>query len=142
MNEQDFFVSLESGIAQLPEHEQAKVFKGCAVKCVEMYVMKTMRQQFEECGCSLDEQYRKYGNTEFFWAKIVEPGHIYELGYPRCLCPMVAKGFAKSAVHCECSRQSIIHVLQNLLPNSTIEVKTLGTVLSGADKCAFRVSVK
>lgn len=142
MDEQDFLETLELGIAQLPEQEQAKVFKNCAIKCVEAYVMKVMRQQFEECGCSLDEQYKKYGNTEFFWAKIIEPGHVYELGYPRCFCPMVEKGSAKSVVHCECSRQSIIHVLQNLLPNSTIEVKTVRTVLSGADKCTFRVTVK
>lgn len=141
MTEQEYFEFLESGIAKLPEQEQAKIFKTCAEKCVEGTVLKVMRQQFEECGCSLDAQYTKYGHTEFFWAKIIEPNHIYELGYPRCFCPMVEKGFAKSIVHCECSRQSILQVLNNLLPNNKIEVKTISTVLSGADKCTFRVTV-
>ena len=142
MTEQDFLETLESGIAQVPEQEQAKIFAKCAAKCAGDMVLKVMRQQFEECGCSLDGQYKKYGNTEFFWAKIIEPGHVYEMGYPRCFCPLVEKGFAKSVVHCECSRQSILFVLRNLLPDKTIEAKTISTVLSGADKCTFRVTVR
>lgn len=38
-----------------------------AVKCVNQYVLPEMKRQFEECGQSLDEQYKKYGNTEYFW---------------------------------------------------------------------------
>lgn len=121
--------------------ESPEVIRGRAEKCVNMYVMKVMRQQFDECGQSLDAQYTKYGNTEFFFARIIEPGHIYELGYPRCFCPMVESGLVKSPAHCECSRQSILYVLQNLLPEKTIRVTTLGTVLSGEDKCTFRAEI-
>lgn len=35
-----------------------------AVKCVNQYVLPEMRRQFKECGNSLDEQYKKYGDTE------------------------------------------------------------------------------
>lgn len=142
MNEQEFFQLLEDGIAELPQAERARAFRKCAKNCVEQFVLKEMRRQFEECGCNLDAQYTKYAKSEYFYANIVEPGHIYEMGYPRCLCPMYEKGFAKSAVHCECSRQSIIYVLQNLLPNKKIEVETIETVLSGDQKCKFRVTVE
>lgn len=142
MNEQEYFKELEDGISKLPQAEQAKVFRGCAINCVKDTVMKEMRRQFDECGGSLDEQYKKYGNTEYFFARIIESGHVYEMGYPRCFCPMVASEFAKDAVHCECSRQSIFYVLNNLLPGKKIEVERLGTVLSGAEKCTFRVTVK
>jgi hypothetical protein len=142
MDEKDFLKTLEDGIAELPQAEQAKIFRPCAENCAKGFVLTEMRRQFEECGSSLDEQYKKYGNTEFFYADIIEPGHVYEMGYPRCLCPLVEAGFVKSAVHCECSRQSIIFVLQSLLPDKEIEVETIETVLSGATKCKFRVTIK
>lgn len=141
MDEKEFFRNLEAGLSELPQAQRAIAFKGCAERCVNEYVLKEMRRQFEECGCSLDAQYSKYGSTEYFFARVIEPGHVYEMGYPRCFCPMVAAGFATSAVHCECSRQSILCVLRNLLPGKEIEAEILGTVLSGADKCTFRVTV-
>lgn len=102
-------------------------YRSKAVSCVKDTVMPEMRRQFEECGCDLDEQYKKYGDTEFFFANIIEPRHVYELGYPN---------------FCECSRQSVLYILENLLPEKTITVETTGTVLNGADKCTFRVTVK
>lgn len=112
-----------------------------AADCVEANVLKEMRRQFEECGRSLDEQYRKYGHTDYFRAEIVKPGSEYIIGYPKCFCPMVASGLVIDPAHCECSRQSIIYVLHDLLPDSKITVKTIETVLSGGDECRFRVVV-
>ena len=46
-----------------------------AVRCVRETVLPVQRAQFEECGRSLDAQYRKYGDTEGFFAKVLQPGH-------------------------------------------------------------------
>lgn len=113
-----------------------------AIKCVQNTVLPIQRAQFEECGRSLDEQYRKYGNTEYLIANIIEPGHVYDLGYPRCVCEEVLNGKIKDASHCECSRQSILYILGNLLPEKTIQVETIETVLSGGERCRFRVTVE
>lgn len=64
------------------------------------------------------------------------------MGYPRCLCPQVEAGFVAAPTHCECSRQSILYVLETLLPGREIEVETLETVLAGGAECRFRVTVK
>lgn len=117
-------------------------YRSKAVSCVKDTVMPEMRRQFEECGCDLDEQYKKYGDTEFFFANIIEPGHVYELGYPKCVCPEAMSGRVDDPNFCECSRQSVLYILENLLPEKTITVETTGTVLNGADKCTFRVTVK
>lgn len=141
MDEKLLFQKIEEGIAQLPTVQQSLVFRDCAVACVKDMALKELRRQFDECGQSLDAQYTKYGSSPYFFAEIKEPGHIYELGYPRCFCPLVNQGFAKDAVHCECSRQSILYVLNDLLPNKTIHVDMLHTVLTGASHCRFRVTV-
>ena len=65
-----------------------------AINCVKNTVLPIQRAQFEEGGCNLDEQYQKYGYTESFFARIIEPGHIYEVGYPRCVCGDVLSGRA------------------------------------------------
>lgn len=117
-------------------------YRNKAINCVKDTVLREQRRQFEECGRDLDKQYTRYGNTDMLFAKIIEPGHLYEIGYPKCVCPEVVCGKKADVVHCECSRQSIIYVLEDLLPDKKIYVETIETVLGGAEKCRFRVKVE
>ena len=48
-----------------------------AIKCVQNTVLPIQRAQFEECGRSLDEQYRKYGNTEYLIANIIAVSYTH-----------------------------------------------------------------
>ena len=41
---------------------------------------------------------------------------------------------------CNCSRQSILYVLNCLEPNSTFEVEILETILRGAEHCRFQIT--
>ena len=111
-----------------------------AIRCVKNTVLPVQLEQFRECGCSLDEQYRKYGDTGAFFAEIIEPGRVYEVGYPRCVCPEARE--TRDPAHCECSRQSVLYILETLLPGKTVTVETGETVLGGAGKCRFRVTVE
>ena len=136
-----FYRTLEEAIGRLPAEVRASLYRPCAEACVRDGVLVEMRRQFEECGRDLDRQYAKYGRSPYFFADVIEPGRVYEVGYPRCLCPQVDAGFVDSAAHCECSRQSILYVLEELLPGRDIRVEELETVLSGGEKCRFRVIV-
>ena len=137
-----FFLTLEEGISRLPKSAREELYRPCATACVKNYVLEMQKKQFADCGGDLDLQYEKYGRSEYFFADIIERGHVYEIGYPRCLCPVVEAGFAKAPVHCECSRESILYVLRELLPEKKIQVEPLHTVLSGASECRFRVTVE
>ncbi|MCD8184566.1 MAG: hypothetical protein LUE99_17570 [Bacteroides sp.] len=137
-----YYQILEENITELSVEEQGKPYRPCAIDCVKDFVYKELKRQFDECEGDLDLQYTKYGRSEYFFADIIEKGRVYEMGYPRCLCPTVISGFTKAPVHCECSRQSILYVLQKLLPDKEIEVETIETVLSGSEKCRFRVTVQ
>ena len=139
---QAFYRILEETIGKLPADVREKLYRPSAENCVKGVVLAELRRQFEECGCDLDRQYAKYNRSEYFFAEIVEPGRVYEIGYPRCLCPMVDAGFVAAPTHCECSRQSILYVYQELIPGKTVRVEMLGTVLSGAPECRFRVTVE
>ena len=70
-------------------------YRNKAINCVKNTILPIQRKQFEECGCCLDEQYKRYGNTERLFANTIEDGHVYEIGYPVCVCPDVASGKAK-----------------------------------------------
>ena len=138
----DFVREMERGVAALPAEQRGEVYRPCAVNCVKDRVYTELKRQFDECGGDLDAQYTKYGRSEYFFADIVEKGHVYELGYPRCLCPLIAAGCSLDAGHCECSRQSILYVLKRLLPDKQIRVEPLTTVLDGGKECRFRATVE
>lgn len=139
---QAFYRILEEIIGKLPADVREKLYRPSAVNCVKDVVLTELRRQFEECGCDLDRQYAKYNRSEYFFADIVEPGRVYEIGYPRCLCPQVEAGFVNAPTHCECSRQSILYVYGELIPDKTVRVETLRTVLAGDSECRFRVTVE
>ena len=138
---QAFYRILEETIGKLPADVREKLYRPSAVNCVKDAVLTELRRQFEECGCDLDRQYAKYNRSEYFFADIVEPGRVYEIGYPRCLCPQVEAGFVNAPTHCECSRKSILYVYGELIPDKTVRVETLRTVLAGDSECRFRVTV-
>lgn len=75
-----------------------------AINCVKDTVLPQHASQLRECGGDLDLQYKKYGDTATFTARIIEPGKVYEVGYPSCVCPDNQYGENGDPSHCECSR--------------------------------------
>lgn len=139
--ERKFYETLEKNIEKLPQETREELYRPCAINCVQNFVLGEQKRQFEECNKDMDLQYEKYGRTEYFFGDIIERGRVYEMGYPRCLCPMTEDGYQCPVGHCECSRQSILYVLQTLSPDKKFKVEILHTVLSGANECRFRVTV-
>lgn len=113
-----------------------------AVLCVKDYVLPTQRTLFKQCGGDLDRVYGEAMNDASYFGKVVEPGRVYELGYRRCTCQMVLSGQVKAPEHCECTRQSILYILSQLMPECHFEVEILETVLRGSEHCRFRITRK
>jgi hypothetical protein len=137
----NYFIDLEKQISLLPKEQQEILFKRCATRCVTKYVLPSLKGRKERTKSDLDLFFSGKENSEYSFQRVIEKGHIYEMGYPQCLCFMHDLGFAQSKIHCECSRQSILFVLQELFPDKDFSVETIDTVLGGADKCTFRVMV-
>lgn len=66
---------------------------------------------YEKCGRNFDIVYGNDMNNGSYTGKVIEPGHIYELGYPKCTCSKVLSGEVTDPEHCECTRQSILYIL-------------------------------
>ena len=138
----EYYGLLEVNIESLPLEWREKIYYQCAVNCVKDGVLQEEKKHFDECNGDMDLIYEKYGQTEYNYRKVIEKGHIYELGFPRCLCYLVDEGISKTSGHCECSRQSIIYILHELMPNKNVKVETIETVLGGAEQCRFRIVVE
>lgn len=139
--ERSYFQTLEDGIAQLPIGQQGKVFRQCAVNCVKNIVLPIMQQRFTLCDGDLDSFFSDSYNSEYSFQKVISKGHVYEFGYPKCFCPLYGSGLVRSAIHCECSRQSILFILEELFPNKKFDVEIIETVIGGANQCKFTINV-
>lgn len=84
----------------------------------------------------------KIMDDDLYTGKVIEPGHVYELGYHKCTCSKVLSGEVTNPEHCECTRQSILYILNQLEPESIFEVEILETVLRGSEHCRFRITKK
>ena len=79
-------------------------------------------------------------NGNCYFGKVIKTGHIYELEYEKRTCPKVQSGQLTDSDQCNCSRQSILYVLNCLETNSIFEVEILETILRGAEHCRFQIT--
>lgn len=103
-------------------------------------MLSAQRKLYEKCGGNFDVVYGESMDNEFYTGKVIEPGHIYELGYHSCTCQKVLPGQIRNPEQCECSRQSILYILSQLEPNSSFELEILETILRGGEHCKFRIT--
>ena len=111
-----------------------------AVACVKDYVLPAQIKLFQSCDGNLDKAYSEAMNGDGYFGKVIESGHVYELGYETCTCQKVLSGKVTDPEQCECSRQSILYILSCLEPDTKFEVEILETVLRGAEHCRFRIT--
>ena len=110
-------------------------YRQCAINCVGKDTLMQYQNQFEACNHDFDLLFSTPTGDSDFYRTVIEPGHIYETGYPRCICWQDDHGSDK----CECSRQAVIYLYSQLLPDREITVETIQTVRTGAESCRFRI---
>lgn len=110
----------------------------CAMNCVGNDTLKQYKSQFEVCNKDFDLLFSSDTNDDDFYRKVIEPGHIYETGYPRCLCWVDSNNIDK----CECSRQALLYLYSQLAPNKKITVETKQTIRLGAQNCVFHIRIE
>ena len=107
-----------------------------AIHCVGKDTLAQYKKQFYECRCDIDLLFASDTGDEDFYRAVIEPGRIYETGYPRCICQRDDCNDT-----CECSRQALIYLYSQLFTDREIEVETIQTVKAGAQSCKFRIII-
>ena len=74
--------------------------------------------------------------------EVIETGKVYDIIFLECACDLHTKANVNSCRLCECSRQSIICEMRELVPTKEYKVEKVESVLSGDQRCRFRISEK
>ncbi len=139
----DFFKEwlkgFEKGLDELDETGRKCLLKCCAKRCADTGILGMYRKHDRDVNGDRDEFYRRISVFNGVRAEIVRPQKEYVLIYPECLCDLHTSGGINTANLCECSRQSILYVGEELWGKDTFTVENMGTVLSGSGECRFRI---
>jgi hypothetical protein len=84
-----------------------------AVACVKDHLLPVQKEMYERAGKDFDVIYGSLMNNDMYFGSIIEPRHVYELGY-----------------HSVPARKR------------WTEVEILSTILRGGDKCRFKIVVE
>ena len=135
-----WFGTLEKGLEKLNEQECACLFSECAKSCSWYVVNYIYRKLFDECEGDLDQFFTRLHEIDNVDGRVIETGKVYELIFKKCECPVHTEANIKSSRLCICSKESMICVFRDLVPNREFELKQISTILAGADVCRHRIT--
>ena len=135
-----WFGALEKGLEKLNEQECACLFSECAKSCA-WYVVNTMyRKLFDECAGNLDLFFERLHEIDNVDGKVIKTGRVYELIFRKCECPVHTEANIRSPRLCTCSKESMICVFKDLVPDREFELEQISTILADADACRHRIT--
>ncbi len=116
-------------------------YKKQAENCVKGAVLQHQKERFEKCHHDPDMFYSTLNDGDYY-GRVVQAGCEYELGYRKCSCKKVLSGEITSPEQCECSKESILYILNQLMPQTQVKVEILETILRGGTCCRFKITVE
>ncbi|BES66124.1 hypothetical protein SANA_25630 [Gottschalkiaceae bacterium SANA] len=137
----EWFTWFEEGMEAIDKKQKSLFFSICAKNCVKKGVLKMYQEFYKECGKDLDVFYSSLSTKGYGDGLVIESQRVYELAFSKCTCELSKRGYVKTNQICECSRQSILHIMQSLRDDITFEVETLSTILDGSEECRFLIKI-
>lgn len=137
-----WFSGFEKGLAALPKEDREVLLRRCAENCLQMGMMDFYRGVYERIGGEIDGFFQVLGEMGGLRTEIVRPGQEFWLVFQRCTCAMHTQGYINTSLLCECSRQSVLHILKELWPDRSFEVEPEDTILNGAPDCRFHIQAR
>ena len=135
----DWFDALDSGLDKMNTQECSRLFAACAKRCSMDALKYLYRDLFHECEGDLDTFFNRLGEKKNVRGRVIESGKVYELIFTSCDCPLHTEAGIKSNRLCECSRQSMICVFKDLVPDKVFSIECVESILSGSDICCHRI---
>ncbi len=118
-----------------------EIMEACGRQCIGASVIeKAQRLRCE--SRDLDEMLERMNQEHIGGGHLSRQGNVIHAYYDRCYCGSVSQSrelFSDTYCHCSCgwSRQ----LFESLL-GKPVEVELVGSILQGADRCEFLISVQ
>lgn len=133
-----WFQGFEAGLDAIIPEARSSLLKHCARRCADTGVLEAYRKLHREVNGDRNEFYRRMQEVGAVRGEILLPDLEYLVCFPACTCDLHSAGGVNSPSLCECSRQSILYVGEQLW-ESPFRVEQVETILSGAKECRFRI---
>lgn len=136
-----WFKGFEEGMLFLEQNQREVVFCECAKNCVNSGVLSLYQNLYNEVDGDINTFFEKLNDVDGVITQILEVGKKYNLYFEKCTCKLHTEGYVNSPILCECSRQSVIYVMNSLWNNQEIDVEICSTILRGQENCKFSIIV-
>ena len=137
-----WFAGFEKGLSALQEKERETLFQSCAENCLQMGMLDFYRGVYERCGGEINDFFQALGELGGLETEIVRRDREFWLIFHQCTCSLHTQGYINSSLLCECSRQSVRHILRELWPDRVFDIDPEGTILNGAPDCRFHITAR
>ena len=134
-----WFDGFNDGLDKMSVEECSRLFSKCAYKCACDALKYLYRDLFVDCNRDLDEFFSRVEEKKNVRGRVVESGKVYDLIFSSCDCPIHTEAGIESNRLCECSRQSMICVFKELVPERRFHIECIKSILSGDEVCCHRI---
>ena len=135
----NWFKGFEDGIAKLSEEQRETFFRECGRNCVQCGTLQVYKDLYEQAAGDLDRFFAIADEQPGVRCETVEKDAVYNLYFLECTCELHKRGYVSTPLLCECSRQSILYVLQSLWKDRTFQVTICESILRGSQHCKMRI---
>ena len=137
-----WFDGFASGIDSLKQDDREKMFCECGKNCAKRWILNLYKDIFNKVNGDMDKFFEALNNMDGVRTEILESNKQYDLIFEQCVCSMHNEGYINSPHLCECSRQSVIFIMNSLVPDKEVDVEIKSTVLRGAEECRQTITIK
>jgi len=134
-----WFQGFESALEQMDERNRSTLLAHCGRSCSDSYTRQIYVEAYQEAKDISDFLTRLMARFPESNFRLSEDGKTVELTYRYCACDLAAKGYLKTPLLCECSRQSLISNWESVLGAQAVTVERIQSILGGNDCCKFRI---
>ena len=138
----DWFKGFEKGIAKLTAEQREQFFSECGKHCVQCGTLQVYKELYEKANGDMDVFFSEANELPGVRCETIEKGSVYNLYFLECTCRLHKQGYVSTPLLCECSRQSILYVLQSLWKNRKFNVAICSSILRGNPECKMRIETE
>lgn len=126
---------------RLSSEARSLLFRSCASECIAgRGLLGRFENARDAAAGDLDAFFALLGRAPGVSTETIVPGRAWRMSYGSCTCPVVGAGLTRDPALCECSRQSVVFVLERLFPEGRFGVELERAILAGDRECAFLIA--